>query len=51
MDRTVDDFSNTWSHVRGQLTYDFVRAVPEAQWTASPHPRYRPVGWQINWGL
>ena len=48
MDRTVDDFSSTWRHVRGELTYDFVRAVPDAQWTASPHPRYRTFAKQVR---
>jgi hypothetical protein len=48
MDRTIEDFSSTWSHVRGQLTYDFVRAVPDTHWTSSPHPRYRTFAKQVR---
>lgn len=44
----IDDFRSTWQHLRGQLTYDFVAAVPDAAWSVTPHPRYRSFDKQVR---
>lgn len=48
MARTIDDFRDAWAHVRGQLTYDFAAAVPDASWREAPDATVAPFAKQLR---
>lgn len=48
MGSAIADFLDAWAHVRGQLTYDFIDAVPDERWDFSPHPSSAPFSRQAR---
>jgi uncharacterized damage-inducible protein DinB len=43
----IEEFERSWAFAR-QLTYDFVQAVPDAQWDYTPQAKYSPLSKQFR---
>lgn len=43
----VDDFAQAWADTR-RLTYAFIDAVPDDQWSVSPHVRFGALNKQVR---